>query len=57
MAVAFFALAAAAAVLLSFLEGVISGFTDPTVARIFSLILMSAVLLFRPQGLVKGLAK
>lgn len=48
---------AAAAVLLSFLEGVISGFTDPTIARIFSLVLMSAVLLFRPQGLFKGLAK
>jgi branched-chain amino acid transport system permease protein len=48
---------AAAAVLLAFMEGVISGFADPTIARICSLILMSAVLLFRPQGLFKGLAK
>ena len=40
--------------LLSFLEGVISSVADPTVARISSLVLMSAVLLLRPQGLFKG---
>ena len=48
---------AAAAVLLAVLEGVIQSFADPTVARISSLVLMSAVLLLRPQGLFKGLAK
>jgi branched-chain amino acid transport system permease protein len=47
----------AAAVLLAFLEGVISGFATPTIARIFSLVLMSSVLLIRPQGLFKGLTK
>ena len=48
---------AAAAVLLAFLEGIISSFASPTVARISSLTLMSAVLLLRPQGLFKGLTK
>jgi branched-chain amino acid transport system permease protein len=48
---------AAAAVLLAVIEGVIQSFADPTVARIASLALMSAVLLVRPQGLFKGLAK
>lgn len=48
---------AAAAVLLAFLEGIIQSFADPTVARISSLVLMSAVLLVRPQGLFKGLTK
>lgn len=48
---------AAAAVLLAFMEGVIQSFADPTVARISSLLLMSAVLIARPQGLFKGLAK
>lgn len=48
---------AAAAILLSFMEGVIQSVADPTVARIASLVLMSAVLLLRPQGLFKGLAK
>jgi branched-chain amino acid transport system permease protein len=48
---------AAAAVLLAFLEGVIQSFADPTVARIASLVLMSAVLLLRPQGLFKGLTR
>lgn len=48
---------AAAAVLLAFMEGVIQSFADPTVARISSLVLMSAVLLLRPQGLFKGFAK
>jgi branched-chain amino acid transport system permease protein len=48
---------AAAAVLLAFMEGVIQSFADPTVARIASLVLMSAVLLLRPQGLFKGLAR
>ena len=45
---------AAVAVLLSFFEGVIQSVADPTVARIASLVLMSAVLLLRPQGLFKG---
>ena len=45
---------AAAAVLLAFMEGVIQSFADPTIARISSLVLMSAVLLLRPQGLFKG---
>ncbi len=45
---------AAAAVLLSFMEGVIQSFADPTIARISALVLMSAVLLLRPQGLFKG---
>src|ERR1700716_792134 len=48
---------AAAAILLSFLEGVISSVADTTVARISSLVLMSAVLLIRPQGLFKGLTR
>jgi len=48
---------AAAAVLLAFMEGVIQSFADPTVARIASLVLMSAVLLIRPQGLFKGFAR
>jgi branched-chain amino acid transport system permease protein len=48
---------AVAAVLLAFLEGIIQSFADPTVARISSLLLMSAVLLVRPQGLFKGLTK
>jgi branched-chain amino acid transport system permease protein len=48
---------AAAAVLLAFLEGIISSVADPTVARISSLVLMSAVLLLRPQGLFKGFAR
>ena len=45
---------AAAAILLSFFEGVIQSVADPTVARIASLLLMSAVLLLRPQGLFGG---
>jgi len=48
---------AAAAVLLAFLEGIIQSAADPTVARIASLVLMSAVLLLRPQGLFKGLTR
>jgi branched-chain amino acid transport system permease protein len=48
---------AAAAILLAFLEGVIQSFADPTAARIASLVLMSAVLLLRPQGLFKGLTR
>jgi branched-chain amino acid transport system permease protein len=48
---------AAAAVLLAFVEGVIQSVADPTVARITSLVLMSAVLLLRPQGLFKGLVR
>jgi branched-chain amino acid transport system permease protein len=42
---------AAAAVLLSVMEGFITAFAEPTTARIISLILMSVVLLARPQGL------
>ena len=45
---------AAAAILLSLLEGIIQSVANPTVARISSLVLMSAVLLLRPQGLFKG---
>ncbi len=41
----------AAAILLSFMEGVIASFADPTVARIASLILMCVVLLYRPPGI------
>src|SRR5688500_2790873 len=48
---------AAAAVLLAFMEGVIQSVANPTVARITSLVLMSAVLLLRPQGLFKGLTR
>jgi branched-chain amino acid transport system permease protein len=48
---------AAAAILLALLEGVMQSFADPTVARIASLVLMSAVLLLRPQGLFKGLVR
>jgi branched-chain amino acid transport system permease protein len=48
---------AAAAVLLAFLEGIIQSAADPTVARIASLVLMSTVLLLRPQGLFKGLTR
>jgi branched-chain amino acid transport system permease protein len=42
---------AAAAVLLAVLEGVITSFSEPTTARIASLVLMSVVLLLRPQGI------
>ena len=45
---------AAAAVLLAFMEGVITAFADPVVARIASLLFMSAVLLVRPQGIFAG---
>ena len=48
---------AAAAILLSLLEGIVQSFANPTLARITSLLLMSAVLLLRPQGLFKGFAK
>ena len=41
----------AAAVLLCFTEGVITSFTEPTTARIISLVIMSIVLLIRPQGI------
>jgi branched-chain amino acid transport system permease protein len=44
----------AAAILLSVLEGLVSSFADPTIARIASLALMSVVLLARPQGLFAG---
>lgn len=42
---------AAAAVLLSVMEGFITSIAEPTTARIISLVLMSVVLLVRPQGL------
>ena len=42
---------AAAAVLLCFMEGVVTSFTEPTTARIVSLVLMSVVLLLRPEGI------
>jgi len=45
---------AAAAILLAVMEGVIESFATPTVARITSLVLMSAVLLLKPQGLFRG---
>jgi branched-chain amino acid transport system permease protein len=48
---------AAAAILLALMEGIIQSVANPTVARISSLVLMSAVLLLRPQGLFKGFAK
>lgn len=44
----------AAAVLLAFVEGVVTSFTDPTLARITSLCLMSVVLLVRPHGIFAG---
>ncbi|MFA7664596.1 MAG: branched-chain amino acid ABC transporter permease [Burkholderiaceae bacterium] len=47
----------AAAILLAFMEGVIASFADPTVARITSLVVMSAVLMFRPQGIFKRVAR
>ena len=43
-----------AAVFLAVLEGLITSFTDPTMARIVSLAIMSGVLLFRPHGLFAG---
>lgn len=48
---------AAAAILLAVLEGIIQSVASPTVARISSLVLMSVVLLLRPQGLFKGHTK
>lgn len=45
---------AAAAVLLCFMEGLITSVTEPTTARIVSLALMSVVLLLRPQGIFAG---
>jgi branched-chain amino acid transport system permease protein len=42
---------AAAAVLLAIFEGAITSFSEPTTARIASLVLMSVVLLLRPQGI------
>lgn len=42
---------AAAAVLLSVMEGLITSVAAPTTARIVSLVLMSVVLLLRPQGI------
>lgn len=44
----------AAAILLAILEGVVTSGTNPTVARIMSLAIMSGVLLFRPHGLFAG---
>jgi branched-chain amino acid transport system permease protein len=42
---------AVAAVLLGEVEGIASAFVTPTTARVFSLLVMSAVLLVRPEGL------
>lgn len=42
---------AMAAVLLALAEGIMTAFIEPTSARIMSLVLMSAVLLVRPQGI------
>lgn len=42
---------AAAAILLSVLEGMITSVVEPTTARIISLVLMSVVLLVRPHGI------
>jgi branched-chain amino acid transport system permease protein len=44
----------AAAVLLAVMEGLVTSVADPTTARIVSLAVMSAVLLFRPHGLFAG---
>ena len=44
----------AAAVLLAFFEGIMASFADPTMARIGSLVLMSAVLMLRPHGIFSG---
>lgn len=44
----------AAAVFLAVLEGLVTSVTDPTIARISSLAIMSGVLLFRPHGLFAG---
>ena len=45
--------AAATAVLLGMLEGVITVFTTPTWARIVSLVVMGAILLARPEGIFR----
>ncbi len=44
----------AAAVLLAFVEGIVTSFTDPTIARITSLCIMCAVLMVRPYGIFSG---
>lgn len=44
----------AAAVLLAVVEGIITAFTEPTIARITSLCIMSVVLLVRPHGIFAG---
>ena len=48
---------AAAAVVLALFEGGIQSVATPTAARIASLVLMSVVLLVRPQGLFRGFTK
>jgi branched-chain amino acid transport system permease protein len=48
---------AAAAVLLAVMEGIITSFAAPTTARIVSLMLMSVVLLLRPQGIFARAAR
>jgi branched-chain amino acid transport system permease protein len=48
---------AVAAILLAVFEGVMTTFADATIARISSLLLMSIVLLVRPQGLFVGMTK
>jgi branched-chain amino acid transport system permease protein len=44
----------AAALILSTFEGIITTFSDPTVARISSLILMCIILILRPHGIFSG---
>lgn len=48
---------AAAAILLAVLEGLISSVAEPTTARIVSLVLMSVVLLVRPNGIFAKAAR
>ncbi len=48
---------AAAAILLAVMEGVISAVAEPTTARIVSLVLMSVVLLVRPNGIFAKAAR
>jgi branched-chain amino acid transport system permease protein len=46
--------AAAAAILLGTIEGIITVFATPTTARTLSLVVMGAILLARPEGLFRG---
>jgi branched-chain amino acid transport system permease protein len=44
----------AAALILSTFEGIVTTFSDPTFARISSLILMCTILILRPHGIFSG---